>query len=64
MKSAKIQKVKDEFNRDKIKIGSKVKLITTKQTGTVEEIKGTNLTVTFGFAKMKVGLEKLSWVEN
>lgn len=54
--------VKDNFNRDKIKVGSKVKLISTKQSGSVEEIKGTTIVVTFGFARMKVKLDKLQWI--
>lgn len=54
---------KDEYNRAKIKIGSKVKLIATKQTGIVEEINQSTITVSFGFARMKVNLEKLMWVQ-
>lgn len=54
--------VKDNFNRDKVKVGSKVKLISTKQSGTVEEISGTTIVVTFGFARMKVKLDKLQWI--
>ena len=54
--------VEDNFNRDKIKVGSKVKLISTKQSGTVEEISGTTIVVTFGFARMKVKLDKLQWI--
>lgn len=53
----------DQYNRDKIKLGSKVKLIATKQSGIVEEINGKNVTVSFGFARMKVDLDKLMWVE-
>lgn len=65
-KKAKAKKVapkKDEFNRDKIKVGSKVKLVATKQSGVVEEMSGDNVTVSFGFARMKVKLNKLMWVE-
>lgn len=53
----------DQFNRHKIKVGSRVKLISTKQIGSVEEMKGKNVTVLFGFAKMKVELEKLMWID-
>ena len=53
----------DQFQRDKIKVGSKVKLIATRQSGTVEEISGENITVTFGFARMKVSRDKLMWIE-
>ncbi len=53
----------DAHHRDKIKVGSSVKLIATKQTGVVEEIKGDNVTVSFGFLRMKVKLDKLSFVK-
>lgn len=55
--------IKDEFQRSKIKIGSKVKLIATKQVGIVEDMNLTSITVSFGFARMKVSLEKLMWVQ-
>jgi DNA mismatch repair protein MutS2 len=54
----------DNFMRDKIKQGSRVKLISTKQIGTVEEMKDTAVTVSFGFARMKVDLDKLMWIDN
>lgn len=53
----------DVHQRDKIKIGSTVKLIETKQTGTVEEINGLILTVAFGFLRLKVERQKLSFVK-
>ncbi len=53
----------DQFQRDQIKLGSRVKLIATKQVGNVEEISKENITVTFGFLRMKVDREKLMWVE-
>ena len=53
---------KDEFQRDKIVLGSKVKLISTKQSGTVEEVSGNAIIVTFGFARMKVERNKLQWI--
>ena len=53
---------RDEFQHSKIKIGSTVKLISTKQNGTVEEINGEILTIIFGFMRMKVEKEKLMWV--
>ncbi len=53
----------DPHQRHKIQIGSTVKLIATKQTGTVESMDGDNLTVTFGFLRMKVEKEKLMWVK-
>ena len=63
-KSGKPNKVVNEYQQDKIEIGSKVKLISTKQTGDVEEIKGNEVTVLLGFARMKVKLAHLIWVSN
>lgn len=63
-KSAKPNKIVNEYQQDKIKVGSKVKLIATKQTGDVEEIKGGEVTVLLGFARMKVKLSQLIWVSN
>ena len=57
------QPKKDPYSRDKIIVGSTVKLIETKQSGTVEEIVGTQCTVVFGFLKMKVEKEKLMWIK-
>ncbi|MCE3296043.1 MAG: mismatch repair protein MutS domain protein [Crocinitomicaceae bacterium] len=53
----------DIHQRDKIQVGSTVKLIETKQSGTVEEINGNMLTVAFGFLRMKVERNKLSFVK-
>jgi DNA mismatch repair protein MutS2 len=54
---------KDAYNQSKVKVGSTVKVIATKQKGIVEEIKGTEVTVAFGFARMKIDLSKLMWLE-
>ncbi len=54
---------KDPYERHKIAIGSSVKLISTKQSGTVEAMDGENITVTFGFLRMKVEKDKLMWVK-
>ena len=54
---------KDPYQRDKIVVGSTVKMIETKQSGTVEEIKGHILTVVFGFMRLKVEREKLMFVK-
>ena len=62
-KSKKEQIERDELQHSKIKIGSTVKLISTKQNGTVEEINGEILTIIFGFMRMKVEKEKLMWVK-
>ena len=62
-KKKKAQKPKkDQFNQGKIKVGSTVKLISTKQKGVVEETDGHDVTVMFGFMRMKVAKEKLIWV--
>ena len=61
-KKAKIER--DKFQRHKIKMNSRVKLITTKQVGIVEEVSGDNITVAFGFMRMKVDRNKLMWVED
>lgn len=53
----------DQYQRDKIIVGSTVKMIETKQSGTVEEIKGHLLTVVFGFMRLKVEREKLMWIK-
>jgi DNA mismatch repair protein MutS2 len=63
-KNKKVQAPKvDIHQREKISVGSIVKLIETKQTGTVDEINGTQITVVFGFLRMKVEREKLSFVK-
>jgi len=54
---------KDPYLRDKICVGSTVKLIETKQTGTIEAINGSQCIVVFGFLKMKVEKEKLMWIK-
>ena len=53
----------DPYQRDKIVAGSTVKLIETKQSGTVEEISGQMITVAFGFLRMKVERERLMWIK-
>lgn len=55
-------KKSDEYQRHKIQLGSKVKLIATKQVGTVEDLSENNVTVSFGFARMKVDKDKLMWI--
>ena len=54
---------KDPYQRHLIKVGSQVKLISTKQSGTVESIDGEMVTVAFGFLRMKVEREKLMWIK-
>ena len=62
-KKKNIKPEEDPYQRDKIVVGSTVKMIETKQAGTVEEIKGALLTVVFGFMRLKVEREKLMWVK-
>lgn len=65
VKKAKQNKVKpeeDQFQQAKIVLGSTVKMIETRQSGTVEEVNGDQLTVVFGFLRMKVNRDKLMWV--
>jgi len=54
---------KDEYERARIIIGSSVKLIATKQSGTIEDINGDSMTVIFGFMRMKVEREKLMFIK-
>ncbi|MBN9295340.1 MAG: DNA mismatch repair protein MutS [Flavobacteriia bacterium] len=68
LKQSKTKKVKqkpvtDEYHRDKIRTGSIVKMIDSRQNGTVEEINGNLATVVFGIMRVKVELEKLMWVK-
>lgn len=63
-KRKKIQAERDQYQRHKIMVNSRVKLITTRQIGVVEEVSGDNITVAFGFMRMKVSREKLMWVED
>jgi DNA mismatch repair protein MutS2 len=63
-KKKKVQKPEsDPYQRHKIVVGSTVKLISTKQSGTVEAIDGEMVTVVFGFLRMKVEREKLMWIK-
>ena len=62
-KQQQLKKKADRHHQEKITVGSQVKLIATKQSGTVEQIEGKQVTVSFGFARMKVDLEKLSFVK-
>lgn len=63
-KSIKPNKVKEQFYQSKIKVGSTVKLIATKQKGVVEEIENQDVTVAFGFMRMKVKLNNLMWIKD
>ena len=62
-KAAKAAKKKQpNYQRERIKEGSVVKLLSTKQTGTVIKMEGTAVTVAFNFIKMKVQLDQLAFV--
>ncbi|MBU3660480.1 MAG: DNA mismatch repair protein MutS [Flavobacteriales bacterium] len=53
----------DIYKQSKIKIGSTVQLIATKQKGTVESMTSRNISVIFGNARLKVELEKLQLIK-
>jgi DNA mismatch repair protein MutS2 len=53
----------DPYQRHRIKVGSIVKLISTKQSGSVESLEGEMAVVEFGFLRMKVEKDKLMWVK-
>lgn len=53
----------DPYERAKIKVNSTVKMLETKQSGTVEEINGEMITVAFGFMRLKVERQKLMFIK-
>jgi phosphate starvation-inducible protein PhoH len=57
-------KLNEQYHQSKIKKGSTVKLIATKQQGVVEEVEKNDITVTFGFMRMKVKLSNLMWIKD
>jgi DNA mismatch repair protein MutS2 len=54
---------KDPNQQHRIIVGSTVRMISTKQNGTVESIEGNTLYVVFGFMRLKVEREKLCWIK-
>ena len=52
----------EKYEQERIKLGSQVQLIQTNRIGIVEEIKGKQLSVIFGQARIKVQLEKLRYL--
>jgi DNA mismatch repair protein MutS2 len=60
----KIDTEKETYKQHLIKVGSSVKLIATRQMGTVESIENNQVTVLFGFLRMKVEREKLMWLQD
>lgn len=63
-KKKKPAKKSQQYHQDKIKTGSTVKMIATKQKGEVAAIEGNEITVAFGFARMKVKRESLIWIKD
>ncbi len=62
-KKVKNKPTANPLNHDKIKEGSKVKMVDSKQNGVVEAINGKNVTVVFGALRVKVELNKLMWIQ-
>ena len=54
----------ETYQQELIKVGCQVQLIQTNRIGVVEEMKGKQLTVIFGQARIKVSLEKLRFLKN
>jgi DNA mismatch repair protein MutS2 len=54
---------KDPNQQHRIVVGSTVRMISTKQNGTVDSIEGNTIHVVFGFMRMKVEREKLCWIK-
>lgn len=54
----------ETYQQELIKVGSQVQLIQTNRIGIVEEMKGKQLSVIFGQARIKVSLDKLRFLKN
>jgi len=52
----------ESYRQENIQIGSKVKIISTKQTAVVEKINGKQVTLSMGNIRIKVDLTKLIWI--
>jgi hypothetical protein len=52
----------ESYQQERIIIGSKVKIIATKQIAIVEDLKGKDTTLSIGNTRIKVALDKLIWV--
>lgn len=63
-KKKKSSKKAQQYHQDKIKEGSTVKMIATKQKGEVVSVEGNEITVAFGFARMKVKRDSLIWIKD
>lgn len=65
LKPTKKQQEKVEtYQQELIQVGSQVQLIQTNRIGVVEEIKGKQLSVIFGQARIKLSLDKLRFLKN
>ncbi|MGM0477692.1 MAG: endonuclease MutS2 [Bacteroidota bacterium] len=63
-KQKKPTKKAKQYHQGRIREGSTVKMIATKQKGEVEQIEGDEVTVLFGFARMKVQRDQLIWIKD
>jgi dsDNA-specific endonuclease/ATPase MutS2 len=52
----------ESYQQENIEVGSKVKIISTKQAAIVEEINGKHVVLSIGNTRIKVDLVKLVWV--
>lgn len=64
MPTKKQQEKVETYQQELIKVGSQVQLIQTNRIGVVEEIKGKQLSVIFGQARIKLSLDKLRFLKN
>jgi len=61
-KSNMSKKLEQTHHRERIKIGSKVKIISTKQTAIVDKINGHQIILNMDNIRIKVDLDKLIWI--
>ena len=56
------KKQEETYRQEKIKIGSKVKIISTKQSAIVDKINGNQVILNMDNIRIKVDLSKLIWI--
>lgn len=56
------KKQTESYQQEKIDVGSKVKIISTRQVTIVEEMKGNQASLSIGNSRIKVSIDKLIWV--
>jgi len=56
------KKQEKTYHQERIKIGSKVKIISTKQSAIVDKINGSQIILNMDNSRIKVGLDKLIWI--